>query len=88
MTSAQEFQKKLIDLTQFIDQAIDQVQSGTIVSLQPVERDVDALCRQIEKSPTSVAHSLKPLMADAISRLDLLAESLQTLKSNLESKVK
>lgn len=86
MTDAQKFQTELEALGQFIEDATRQAQDGKMISMERVEREVDLLCRQIERAPGPVAHGLKPLLAETISKLDMLETTLRDLKAKLETK--
>lgn len=71
-------------LIAFIREAQDTVENGTVVDLGDLDMKVSKICEDVENSEPSIAKNVQPLMADMITHLDALAQSLSKLQDQQE----
>ena len=76
---------RMIELTDFIQQADDTINGGQMVDLQGLDDEVASLCDRALALPPQEATQIQPLMADMITRLEALGASLQRFQDNLRS---
>ncbi|MAZ76522.1 MAG: hypothetical protein CMH31_04385 [Micavibrio sp.] len=72
--------KRLEEIIETINKAQDDVTSGLIQDLSFMDKDVAQVCGDIIKLEPKDAAAVQPIMADMISRLEGLAQSLQSFK--------
>ncbi len=78
MTSnAEELQSRLNNMIDFVIQATDQVESGTLANLGSLDKDVSQLCSDIESAAPEVAQAVSGKMAEMVSKLEDLARALK-----------
>ncbi len=71
-----ELKRRFEDLIAYINKANEDVLDGRIGELADLDKDVTALCRDVESSEPALARDMQPLMAEMISKLDELAQNL------------
>ena len=64
------------ELLAFIDQANSTVLNGKMPDLGNVDKKVALLCKDIEGADPEIAKQTQPMMAQMITKLDELAQSL------------
>lgn len=72
--------KRLQEITATINEAQDDVSAGIVHDLSFMDKDVADICGEILKLNPADAAAVQPVMADMISRLEGLAQSLQRFK--------
>lgn len=77
MADKQSLEKRFEDLRIFIESATNDAEKGKIKDMKPLEREVEALCKDVEQSKPETATQMKPVLADMIERLDHLADAIQ-----------
>lgn len=83
MTKDQIIQR-LTQMTEAIDEAQNNVAAGIIKDLTHMDNEMAQVCDDIVKLPPEEAAQVQPVMADMISRLEALAQSLQSFKSQMK----
>ena len=76
--------KRLENIVTTINQAQDNVAAGIVQDLSFMDKEVAQVCEDIVKLPPEDAAQVQPIMADMISRLEGLAQSLQSFKEQFE----
>jgi len=71
-------------LSSFIEEAQVKLSEGQIVNLSHLDGEVETICQEIIRLPTSDAQATQPVMADMISKLEALGISLQEFQKNLK----
>jgi phage host-nuclease inhibitor protein Gam len=82
--TAQELQNRLDSLIGFVNQAKEQVESGELANLGSLDKDVSQLCNDVESSEPEVAQAVSEKMAEMVSSLEELANSLKTYQENVQ----
>ena len=72
--------KRLQEITVTINEAQNDVSAGIVHDLSFMDKDVADICGEILKLKPEDAAAVQPVMADMISRLEGLAQSLQRFK--------
>ncbi len=76
---------KMETLKNFIQNADAQIQSGKMVKLGTLDRDVADLCDKVVRLPAAEALEMQPAMADLIGELERLSFSLKDFRDNLKN---
>ncbi len=84
MDTIESFKSRLQGITDMIEQAQRDLNAGKLADLGDMDKNVTALCREIEISPPEIATEMKPLIAQMISGLDELAIALSTYQTQLQ----
>jgi hypothetical protein len=79
-----QISQRLEDIVATINKAHDDVSAGIIQDLSFMDKDVASVCNDIVKLKPEEAAEIQPIMADMISRLEGLAQSLQSFKSQFD----
>jgi len=74
--------KKMEEMVAAIDEAQHSVIAGIVKDLTSMDMEVARLCDAIIKLSPEEAAQVQPAMADMISRLETLEQSLQNFKNN------
>ncbi|NCC22498.1 MAG: hypothetical protein EOM26_08550 [Alphaproteobacteria bacterium] len=82
--TVEELETRLANMIDFVNQARDQVDSGTLANLGDLDKDVAQLCDDVEAAPPEVAQQVSSKMSDMISSLEDLARSLKTFQDNAQ----
>lgn len=72
--------KRLEEITETINKAQADVSAGIVQDLSFMDEEVASICGDILKLKPEDAAAVQPIMADMISRLEGLAQSLQSFK--------
>ncbi|NQZ14957.1 MAG: hypothetical protein HRT94_09070 [Alphaproteobacteria bacterium] len=83
MTKEQIIQQ-LQDVSETIDQAQNDIAAGLVRDLSHLDNHVAQICNDIVNLSPEDAAQVQPIMADMISKLEALASSLQTFKSQMK----
>ncbi len=75
---------KLEEIIQTVNAAQADVSAGIVKNLSHMDKDVAKICEEIVKLPQEEAAQVQPIMADMITRLEALAQSLQNFKSQFD----
>jgi len=78
MSANNNLEKEFHKIHSALDEATQQLEQGHIPALQPLESRIMALCQSVSASPPATAKQIQPLMGQAIQKLDILAQDLQT----------
>ncbi len=85
MTETDDIQTRMRAICDLINDAINKVESGTMVNLSGLDDDVASLCeRTVALSPQDAAQ-VQPLMADMIGNLDRLGNALRDFQDRVRS---
>lgn len=76
--------KKLEEIVVTINSAHDEIAAGVVKDLSSMDQEVSKICAEIVKLSPEDAAQVQPVMADMISRLEGLAQSLQDFKSQFK----
>lgn len=76
--------KRLEEIVVTINTAHDDISSGVVKDLSSMDQEVTKICADIVKLEPTDATQVQPIMADMISRLEGLAQSLQSFKSQFD----
>ncbi len=79
-----ELKQRFEDLIAYINKANEDVLSDKVGELTELDKDVTALCRDVESAEPELARDIQPLMAEMISKLDELAQSLTEFQQRQE----
>ncbi len=83
--TAEELQNRLDNMIEFVDQATEQVESGTLANLGTLDKDVSQLCNDVESSSPEVAQAVSNKMAEMVSKLEDLAKALNDYQDKVQS---
>ena len=81
-----KLEKRFEGLIDLIQRARQKADADEILPLETLDRDVNALCEDVEKAETQVAKQTQPLMATLITELDNLAQSLVAYQARVKDK--
>ena len=87
MSSAEDLQQSIQDLISHIHNANERIHEGTIVELARLGETADALCQAVGQLTSAEAQMVKPQMAELISSLDMLEQSLQIFKDEKQREI-
>lgn len=82
--TAEELQKRLDSMIEFVAQAAEQVESGTLADLGSLDKDVSQLCSDVENAPPETAQAVSDKMAEMVSKLEGLAGALKAYQDKVE----
>ncbi len=82
--TAEELHSRLDNMIEFVVQATEQVESGTLANLGTLDKDVSQLCTDVESAPPEVAQSVSDKMAEMVSKLEKLAQSLKIYQDKVQ----
>lgn len=85
MTEKEDIQTRMQDICDFIASSTMEVNTGKMVNLAGLDDDVAALCERTIALPPEDAMQVQPLMADMISKLELLGEALREYQDRARS---
>lgn len=80
----EQITQRLEDIIVTINEAQDDVSAGIVHDLSFMDKDVADICGKILKLKPEDAAAVQPIMADMISRLEGLAQSLQRFKEQFK----
>ncbi len=82
--NVEAFEARFQELTAFVEEALDTVQSDSMPDLANLEDRVSGLCQDIETADEDTAAKVQPLMAEMIGKLDTLAQALNDYKEKAQ----
>lgn len=77
MSNADEIAQRLQELSEFIENAHQQLKDGEVVNLSHLDDEVGELCDQTLRLPPKEATKVQPVMADMINKLEKLSVALK-----------
>ena len=83
MTETASLESELHSLSARLRKARQGLSAGTIVDLTPIEQDVTALCRAVERLAPAEAASLRPRLFGLLEEVTQLGENLRAGLSEL-----
>ena len=83
MTTVDEIKTRMQELIEFISQANETIQGGEMVDLMGLDDEVASLCDRTLALPPEHAVIVQPLMAEMISKLESLGETLKDFQDNI-----
>ena len=86
MSSAQEISSQLKELVSFIENAHEQLSSGTVVDLSRLDDEVARICEETLQLSPEEANNVQPAMAEMISKLEALGVALKEFQDGLRNK--
>lgn len=72
-----QIEQRKRDITVFIEQSVQQVREGRMVTLHHLDDEVASLCDAAVTLPPVDAKHVQPLMAEMIGKLEQLSAALQ-----------
>ncbi len=82
MTSRDQIETRMRDITAFIEQSTQSVRAGKMVTLRHLDDEVAALCDAAVSLPPAEAALVQPMMSAMIARLEELAQSLKDFQQS------
>jgi hypothetical protein len=83
--AAEDIQRRMTELTDFINETDQQVRDGHLSDLTGLDEEVASLCDRALALPPAQAVTIQPLMAKMISSLESLAKALEEFQNNLKT---
>jgi len=85
MTTATTIKNRLIELTNFIDDARTRLESGEVINLSHLDEEVDTLCNEAMSLPPTEAAQVQEPMSQMISKLEQLGVALKDFQTHLKT---
>ena len=84
MSEKDDIQNRMLEISAFIDDANGHITKGEMVDLTGLDDEVASLCDRTVALPPQDAVTIQPLMAEMISKLEVLSQSLQDFQNKLK----
>ncbi len=85
MTKANDLSAQLIEMSNKIDTAQEELRQGKVANLSNMDAQIAALCDEIIQLPPAEAAEIQPIMGQMIGKLEAYGLALKDFKNSFQT---